>query len=701
MKHQTEPSGGFLPLGELCRRLSISKATAKNWIRLGKLEVQSGGAEEPRFSRRYVEELEQKIRSGELPWLKSRRNKLGIREKSLYRDYISHPGNRQAVEEILTSVRLAETDRERGAQTSGTGGGPRGFTDRELRAVLANAAMQLYSQAKESGKPRTEPDMQKQDEVFRRLLCDLLETGSAAENGTLARSASAQTPTRMPAPADPALAKKFVFVPGEDTLGFIYLSLRDMNHRKNSGAYYTPSAVADRLLEEVKKDRESASSICDPCCGTGNFLLRLAADGAGLEALYGQDVDPLSVALLRINLFLQCPQTSPEILYTHFICGDTLRETFSRRFDLVLGNPPWGGRFSPEETEFLLEHYRTAGRRGTESCDVFVEKALSMLERGGTLAFVLPEAVLTVASHRKVRELLWEKASFRFAVYLKQAFHGVQCPAVILGLRLDGKGETAGCRVSWNADGACFSYTVGEERRFEDGMLSFHITDEEDACLRAMEEVAGAVSLKNNARFALGIVTGDNRGLVRSREERSEVCEPVLRGSDIFRYAVRPSGNYLEFEPGRFQQTAPEECYRAPEKLVYRFIGEMPVFARDAGRTLTLNSCNILIPQVEGMGIKYILAILNSRAAAFYMERKFNSVKMLRSHLEKLPVPPADEKTKREIEESVERLERTPDDFSVLYDALDQKIMELYGLGEKEKKMIWRSLEGKNLFFPR
>ena len=155
MKHQTEPSGGFLPLGELCRRLSISKATAKNWIRLGKLEVQSGGAEEPRFSRRYVEELEQKIRSGELTWLKSRRNKLGIREKSLYRDYISHPGNRQAVEEILTSVRLAETDGERGAQTSGTGGGPRGFTDRELRAVLANAAMQLYSQAKESGKPRT------------------------------------------------------------------------------------------------------------------------------------------------------------------------------------------------------------------------------------------------------------------------------------------------------------------------------------------------------------------------------------------------------------------------------------------------------------------------------------------------------------------------------------------------------------------
>ena len=88
VKHQTEPSGGFLPLDELCRRLSISKATAKNWIRLGKLEVSVDGAEEPRFSRRYVEELEQKIRSGELSWLKSRRNKLGIREKSLYRDNI-------------------------------------------------------------------------------------------------------------------------------------------------------------------------------------------------------------------------------------------------------------------------------------------------------------------------------------------------------------------------------------------------------------------------------------------------------------------------------------------------------------------------------------------------------------------------------------------------------------------------------------
>lgn len=55
----------------------------------------------------------------------------------------------------------------------------------------------------------------------------------------------------------------------------------------------------------------------------------------------------------------------------------------------------------------------------------------------------------------------------------------------------------------------------------------------------------------------------------------------VLKGSDIQRYKVCPSGNYIRFEPESFQQVAPIEIYRAKEKLLYRFISEVPVFTYD------------------------------------------------------------------------------------------------------------------------
>ena len=37
--------------------------------------------------------------------------------------------------------------------------------------------------------------------------------------------------------------------------------------------------------------------------------------------------------------------------------------------------------------------------------------------------------------------------------------------------------------------------------------------------------------------------------------------------------------------------------------------------------------------------MKYIMAILNSRVAQFYFKKRFNSVKVLRSHIEQIPIP--------------------------------------------------------------
>lgn len=430
----------------------------------------------------------------------------------------------------------------------------------------------------------------------------------------------------------------------------------------------------------------------DPCCGTGNFLIGLLRQGVDASNLYGQDIDELSVLITRINMFLLGAGWNKEQLDAHFICGNTLEKTFSESFSVILGNPPWGYNFDKEEVAFLLKHYKTGKSKGVESYDLFIEKAIQLLEKDGYMAYVLPEAFLSVASHLQARELILKNTSFKFVSYLGNAFTGVQCPAIILGVKNNGQGSTERCKVLFDDTG----FIIGKDRNFDASLFSFNMDDQQYDCLKAIETVPNVRYLAGNAKFALGIVTGNNKQYIKSSKD--EGYETVLKGSDILRYAIKDAENYIYFAPESFQQAAPEELYRADEKLLYRFISEVPVFAYDNKQMLSLNSCNILIPQVKGMKIKYVLAVLNSSVAAYFLNQKFNSVKLLRSHIEALPIPMASLEVQERIIKKVDNIMMTEKNVAALYEELDEDIFSVYSLSFEQKSIIKSALCGKTTF---
>lgn len=650
-----------ISITQVCELLSISQATAKNWIRLGKLKIGSDGKT---FDKKYIEELISEIKSGKDNRLKSRRNKKSVSGKVLYKDYIKNNHNREIVESILDACDQ--------------------ITEDELRVILANFAIQLYQQSGgivvsdylllEGKSDITDND------VFNSLIKDLLGNVDV----------SRITLTNIQA----ALNSKVQLVPLEDTLGFAYISLRDLSHRKQTGAYYTPEKTVNTLIYNLKNCTNVQNKIlCDPCCGTGNFLIGLVGNGVKTENLYGQDIDEISILITRINMFLLDNSITKEQLYSQFVCGDTLSNTFSRKFSVVLGNPPWGYDFNKEETAYLTANYITAKNKGMESYDLFIEKGVSMLEEGGYLAYVLPEAILSVNSHQQARELIVKNTAFKFVSYLGNAFSGVQCPAIILGVQKGSHGETKGCRIGLNNE----EFIINENRSVDATSFSFNMCDEEYDCLQAISSVQNAKYLANNAKFALGIVTGNNKEYIAN--EKADGMEVILKGSDIFRYAMKETDNYIQFAPEKFQQVAPTEMYRAEEKLLYRFIAEVPVFTYDNQQTLSLNSCNILIPQIEGMNIKYILAILNSSVTAYFINKKYNSVKLLRSHIESLPIPMVSAEKQNDIIKKVDHIMNLSENISGLYEELDNEIMNIYSLSEIQRKTIYNALARKNLFF--
>ena len=326
---------------------------------------------------------------------------------------------------------------------------------------------------------------------------------------------------------------------------------------------------------------------------------------------------------------------------------------------------------------------------------MFLEQALSNLKLNGVLSFVLPEAVLHVKSHLPIRAFLMENHSIQYLEYLGNVFDRVQCPCIILQILCDDKPLSS---VGMTVNDGRRIYTVREERKIGKENFNFAMTDEEYMVWQRLENLPGKVTLKGKAKFALGIVTGNNKAYITSR--KTEENEMVLRGQDLRKFRFVESGRYMVYRPEIFQQVAPLKHYRASPKLLYRFICSQLVFAYDDQQTLSLNSCNLLIPELDGIDMKYILAVLNSRMAQFYFKKKFHSIKILRSHIEQIPIPVPEKEQQKYVIQLVNKLLIPSCEADIVqnFEQLDLEIANIFGLSSKEYAVVKKALINENLF---
>ncbi len=669
-------------LTEVCRELSISPATGRNWIKLGKIKAEGKRGSAYVFSDEYVQRLKDELKSGGRSALKSRRNKSFISGKALYRDYISSKSvNIPAIESLISSMPKDEV-----------------CPPDLCRAIIANCAVSFAMQKMELNSTSFPLKSYLEGSIdldgFGQLIDDYIGSAEDLKNYISTENI----------PDD-----KFVYEPGEDILGLLYISLKNINTRKKSGAYYTPTTVVKRLLghlfeASLMTDGQN-KSLLDPCCGTGNFLLQLPP-GIPKENIYGSDIDVDSVLIARINLALKYNYPSYDFWKKQLCISDFLlgKDSFSdESFDIVFGNPPWGYSFSPEENELIKEGFETATIQNPESCDLFLERAIKRLTPGGIVSFVTPQSILTVKSHSPIRTFILRSTCLSHLEYIGEVFDRVQCPSIILQLK-----KCAEIQEYFNPANCSFvkdspkiyehdrNFTIGTERAINPDCFDFLIPDEEYLLLKKLDESENNVTLKDNAIFALGIVTGANKEMLKTR--KSSTNEIILKGSDIFRFSFKTPKCYITFKPEMCQQVASTEYYRAPVKLLYRFIGNHLVFAYDDKQTLSLNSCNIVIPQISGLDIKYICAVLNSRICDYYFRKKFRSVKVLRSHIETLPIPYTDEAVQKEIAGYVDEIRAAESGLTELYDKIDNRLKELYGLSDEEYGRILSDLSEENQF---
>lgn len=167
-------------------------------------------------------------------------------------------------------------------------------------------------------------------------------------------------------------------------------------------------------------------------------------------------------------------------------------------------------------------------------------------------------------------------------------------------------------------------------------LIFVNLTAEDISIIEKIEAVKA--SDLSSSIFGLGVVTGDNK--TRLVDASSPGAELIYTGKEVGRYKLQEPRNFLVYDRAVLQQVAPDEIYRAKEKLVYKTISKTLKVAIDSSGSLTSNSANLIISTMPDLTQKSVMALLNSDLYTFLHFKLFGGVnKIAKENLMALPFP--------------------------------------------------------------
>ncbi|WP_086476969.1 type I restriction-modification system subunit M [Arenibacter amylolyticus] len=207
---------------------------------------------------------------------------------------------------------------------------------------------------------------------------------------------------------------------------------------KKAGEFYTPQQVSNVLAQLVTVGKEQLRNVYDPTCGSGSLLLRVAKEVKSVGAYYGQEMNPTTYNLCRMNMIMH------DVHYKRFDIKneDTLErpQHLDLRFEAIVANPPFSAKWSASPLFMSDDRFSAYGKLAPSSkADfAFVQHMVHQLDDNGTMAVVLPHGVLfRGAAEGHIRKYLIKDRNYLDAVIGLPAniFYGTSIPTCILVLK--------------------------------------------------------------------------------------------------------------------------------------------------------------------------------------------------------------------------------------------------------------------------
>lgn len=229
-----------------------------------------------------------------------------------------------------------------------------------------------------------------------------------------------------------------------DTFGDAYEYLMTMyasNAGKSGGEFFTPQEVSRLLALIAIGNNGRINRAYDPACGSGSLLLQFKKImGKNCPPLYGQEINPTTYNLCRINMFLHGMGFDKFDIQL----GDTLLDPKHwdfEPFDAIVSNPPYSIKWAGKSTPLLINdpRFSPAGVLAPESkADLaFTMHMLSWLSTQGTAAIVeFPGVLYRGGAEKKIREYLISNNYIDTVIQLPEnLFFGVSIATCIIVLK--------------------------------------------------------------------------------------------------------------------------------------------------------------------------------------------------------------------------------------------------------------------------
>lgn len=413
-----------------------------------------------------------------------------------------------------------------------------------------------------------------------------------------------------------------------EQIGIEYENSLSDSYRNQEGIYYTPSWIVKDLFKNI--EIHSDSKFLDPSCGSGNFLVEAIRQGIAPENIYGFDTDENAVFIAKQRIKDEFGFDTDNIKVADFLQEAVKLGKNENYFDLIFTNPPWGKKIEKSTKEKYAALYGCGNSLDTTS--LFLGAALSILKANGFLVFLVQEAFFNITTFEDIRKRALSKKILRFVDYGK-AFQGVLTKAQ--AITIENQTHDLNKFIECSIENNIFNRTLDSFLKNPKNIFNFWANESEAQVINKLYAVPH-ITLKEKARWALGIVTGNNDKYCI--HEHKEGYIPIYKGADITKNGLKEPNTFILKDFSKFQQVAPLAMYQSDEKIIYKFIASDLCFYCDTKQRYVLNSANILIPTGIGITAQQLTMLLNSEIINWLFKKLFATHKILRSDIELLPI---------------------------------------------------------------
>jgi len=462
--------------------------------------------------------------------------------------------------------------------------------------------------------------------------------------------------------------------------------------------------------------------------------------------IYGVDLDPKAVEIAQLNLLLKAAEKKHRLptLQNNIKCGNSLiddpniagqrafkwEDEFSTimkdgGFDVVIGNPPYGASFNTQEKEYFNSRY-TYVKSVYESYRLFIELASKLVKDRGYMGLIVPNTWFYLTNAENMRKEILSNYSVTKLINLPQSvFEDATVDTCIIIFRKEppknNQVETHFFNYKDKINSLeCMKYSelkqndflknaeciININRNAEDVKLISKIKKQP----QVLDEYVTIITGIKPYQVGKGVPPQTKKDLEEKNftatYQKDKSFKPWLTGKFISRYQVLPNKEFIKYGAWLAEPKIPDIFEKdrivlqqirnpsLPRRIIATFI---------KGGIYTNNGIHNLIPKNDEQTF-WILGILNSKLMNYYFASHYNDVNIKPSNLYSLPYPVYDNKSKLSelvskivfIGQKLTQLEGKQTDeqvqlekeFKKLDKEIDEKVYEIYGLNESERKVI-------------